>query len=433
MRLTWSRPVSISKMYFSKLLCRAAWLALVVTSVTACGGGGSAPALNSVASTPTLNNLPIPPAVSNALSVTVDAGPAGTGHNVNRLYTDVTICYPGSTTQCQTIDHVLVDTGSMGLRLLSSAMAPALNLNRLTGGGLPLLNCAQFVDNRFAWGPVATADVVLGGKTATSVPIQIIADPAFDNPATACSVGGTAITTAATLGGNGIIGLGLFKEDCGASCTNISNNGFYYTCTTASCTATTGAKASIAQQVKNPVPLFAADNNGVLIDLPAASPADASSLSGSLIFGIGTQSNNQMTSGGVLTTSSAGYITTLLAGQTLNTSLIDTGSNALYFDAGTIPTCAGGGGARFYCPSSRIILSTTLVGANALSIPVSFSIDNALGLFAGAPKAVLPTLSGPIGDAQTVDWGLPFFYGRRVFSGIEGQASSLGTGPFYAF
>ena len=177
-------------------------------------------------------------------------------------------------------------------------------------------------------------------------------------------------------------------------------------------------------------PLFAADNNGVLIELPAVSPADASSLSGSLIFGIGTQPNNQMTSGGVLTTSSAGYITTLLAGQTLNTRLIDTGSNALYFDAGTILTCAGG---RFYCPSSRIILSTTLVGVNALSIPVSFSIDNALGLFAGAPKAVLPTLSGPIGDAQTVDWGLPFFYGRRVFSGIEGQASSLGTGPFYAF
>src|SRR5659263_155369 len=180
-------------MYFSKLLCRAALIALVVTGVTACGGGGggSAPALTSVPGTPTLNSLPIPPPVSNALSVTVDAGPAGTGYNVNRLYTDVTICHPGSTTQCQTIDHVLVDTGSTGLRLLSSAMAPALNLNRLTGGALPLLNCAQFVDNRFAWGPVATADVVLGGKTAASVPIQIIADPAFDNPATACSVGGT--------------------------------------------------------------------------------------------------------------------------------------------------------------------------------------------------------------------------------------------------
>ncbi len=142
-------------MYFSKLLWRAAWAALFVTGVTACGGGGSAPAPKGVAGTPTLNARPSPPAVSNALSITVDLGPAGTGHNVNRLYTDVTICSPGSTTQCQTIDHVLVDTGSSGFRLLSNAMALGLNLNRLTGaGGQPLLNCAQFVDNSFAWGPV---------------------------------------------------------------------------------------------------------------------------------------------------------------------------------------------------------------------------------------------------------------------------------------
>lgn len=421
-------------MYFSKLLCRAALIALVVTGVTACGGGGggSAPALNSVPGTPTLNSLPIPPAVSNAFSVTVDAGPAGTGYNVNRLYTDVTICHPGSSTQCQTIDHVLVDTGSMGLRLLSSAMASTLNLNRQTAtSGLPLLNCAQFVDNTFTWGPVATADIMLGGKTAVSVPIQIIADPPLDSLAAACSTG-TLMNTAATLGANGIIGLGLFKEDCGANCTNITNNGFYYTCTTASCTTTTGAKVSIAQQVKNPVPLFAADNNGVLIDLPAVSSAGASSLSGSLIFGIGTQSNNQITSGGVLTTSSSGDITTLLAGQTLNTSVIDTGSNGLYFESSTIPNCVGSN-AGFYCPSSRTTLSATVLGANGSSSPVSFSIDNASALFAGGTNAVLPTLSGPIGDAHTFDWGLPFFYGRRVFIGIEGQASSLGTGPFYAF
>lgn len=405
----------------SNFLNRAAVLALVMLLVTACGGGGgSAP----VPSTPALNNV---------LNITVDAGPAGTGYNVNRLYTDVTICQPGSSTQCQTINHVLVDTGSTGLRLLSSVMAPALNLNRQSvSNGLPLLNCVQFVDNTFAWGPVATADIVLGGKTAASVPIQIIADPTFNSQAAACSAGGTAITTAAALGANGVIGLGLFKEDCGGGCAAIANNGFYYTCTDATCAAVTGAKTSKDQQVKNPVPLFAADNGGVLIELPAVNSAGASALSGSLIFGIGTQSNNQFTSGAVLTTSASGYITTVFAGQSLSTSFIDTGSNGLYFDSSTIPSCTGSS-AGFYCPTSLTTLSATLRGANAVTAPVSFAVDNATALFAGGTQTVLPTLAGNIGDSNTFDWGLPFFYGRRVFIGIEGQSSTLGTGPFYAF
>lgn len=406
-------------MCFRNFFSRAVLAALVATLVASCGGGGgggSAPA----------------PALSNAVRVTVDAGPPDTGYNVNRLYTDVKICQPG-TSQCQTIEHVLVDTGSTGLRLLSSVMAPALNLSRLTGsGGFPLLNCVQFIDNTFAWGPVATADIVLGGKSAASVPIQVIADPSLSPPASACSVGGTAITTAKILGANGIIGLGLFKEDCGLGCTTITNNGFYYTCTDASCTATTGTKASIERQVKNPVPLFASDNNGVLIDLPAVSLTGSPSLSGSLIFGIGTQANNQMASGAVLKTNSSGYITTLFSGLSLNKSFIDTGSNGLYFDLDSIPVCVGAG-AGFYCPAARTTLTAELVGSNAVSAPVAFSIDNAQTLFASYPNAVLPTLGGTMGYAQVFDWGLPFFYGRRVFIGIEGEASSLGTGPFYAF
>lgn len=427
-------------MCFNNFSSRAAALALLVMLVTACGGGGgggSPPpqAATSVPGAPPLNTLPSPPAVSNALGVTVNAGPAGPGYNVNRLYTTVSICLPGSATQCQTIDHVLVDTGSTGLRLLSSAMAPALNLNRLTGtSGLPLLNCAQFVDNSFAWGPVATADIVLGGKRAASVPIQIMAEPSFNTPPAACAVGGSAINTAATLGANGILGLGLFKEDCGSGCTVIPANGFYYTCTDLSCTAMTGTTASTTKQVKNPVPLFASDNNGVLIDLPAVGSAGAPSLSGSVIFGIGTQPNNQSASPAILTTSPpTGSFSTLFSGKTLATSFIDTGSNGLFFDSGSIPTCAGAGNTGFYCPSALTMLTATLVGANAVTIPVSFSIDNALMLFTTHPNAVLPTLSGPIGDANTFDWGLPFFYGRRVFIGIEGQASTLGTGPLYAF
>jgi hypothetical protein len=409
--------------YSNNFMIRTVAAVLLLSLLGACGGGGGAASSSS------------PAAASNVIPVTVDLGPSG--NDVNQLFATVTVCQPGSASQCQTIDHVMVDTGSTGLRVFSAAIAPALNLPRMTGSsGLPLLNCAQFVDNSYAWGPVAVADVVLGGKTAASIPIQVISDPAYNALARPCSSSGSAsaINSVAGFGANGILGLGLFKEDCGTWCTSHVANGFYFTCTNAACTASIATTASTAQQVKHPVPLFATDNNGVLIDLPAVSAAGAAKLSGSLIFGIGTQSNNQSTSGTVLTTDSTGNISTQFAGRTLSTSFIDSGSNGLYFDSTTLASCALTSGANgFYCPGSLTNLSATLVGANGRTATVAFSVGNALALFADPSLAVLPTLAGPMGDAQTFDWGLPFYYGRRVFMGIEGQASALGTGTFYAF
>jgi len=31
------------------------------------------------------------------------------------------------------------------------------------------------------------------------------------------------------------------------------------------------------------------------------------------------------------------------------------------------------------------------------------------------------------------DWGLPFYFGRSVFTAIEGKATPGGPGPFFAF
>ena len=425
----------------NKFMFRAAVMALVLSLVTACGGGGgSAPAVTTVPGLPSLNALPDVPAVKNQQGIYVDAGPKDTGYNVNRLYTDITICHPGmstagSATQCQTIDHVLVDTGSTGLRILASAMSSALNLSRQTAAsGFPLLNCAQFVDNSYAWGPVAVADVVLAGMTAKSVPIQVIGDPAYNGLASACSVGGTALTTAAIMGANGIIGLDFFKEDCGAGCATVTHNGSYYTCTNANCTSTVNTRVALAQQVQNPVSLFATDNNGVLIDLPAASLPGVPSLNGSLIFGIGTRSNNQLlASSRVLTASADGYVTTLLGSKILATSFVDSGSNGLYFDFSSIPRCSGIDSLVFYCPTSQLNFSATLEGTNAQTLSVIFSVDNASGLFSTGINHVLPTLAGNMGDATSFDWGLPFFYGRRVFVGFEGATPAVAPGSFYAF
>jgi hypothetical protein len=392
---------------------------LALLALLAACGGGSAPASSTSPATP-----------GNVLAVSVDAGPAGS--SVNQLYTTVTVCRAGSASACQTIDHVLVDTGSTGLRLLSGVLSNALQLApRSAAGGYPLLSCAQFVDNTLAWGPVVSADLQLGDKTAANVPIQIIGDPAFDALAPACGFG-SAMRSAAELGANGILGLGLFPQDCGANCTLSAGNGFYYTCADARCAAAVGTTVSRANQLQNPVALFASDNNGVLIDLPAVAAGGAVRLNGALVFGIGTQSNNQPGSATALTTDSSGYIATLVSGRSLSTSFIDSGSNGLYFYSRTLPTCPGAA-SNYYCPGVLSSLAATLTGANAVQTTLSFPVANALALFADSSLAVLPGLSGTSGDQRSFDWGLPFFYGRRVFTGIEGKTSSLGAGPLYAF
>ena len=363
------------------------------------------------------------------LAVTVDSGPPGASA-FNSLFASVTLCQAGSTTQCQTIDHVLVDTGSSGLRLLSGVLSPALNLRRVSQGGLALVNCVQFVDNSFAWGPLASADIKLGGMTAANVPIQLIGDAAFNVTASACA-SGTPMISAADLGANGILGLGLFREDCGDSCTNQSDNGSYFRCVDVACTAVTGASVAKEQQLQNPVPLFPSDNNGLLIDLPPVSAAGASSLAGSLIFGVATRSNNQSNGAAALSTDSFGLFTTVLSGQVLDASFVDSGSNADYFPSATLATCSEPKYNGFYCASRSF--PVTQRGLNLTSKAFTFSVANAASLFADSSKTVLPGLSGPSGNSASFDWGLPFFYGRRVFFGIDGQTSSLGVGPYYAY
>ena len=387
-----------------------------------CGGGGGAAGPNPTVSVPAGNN---------AMPVTVDLGP--NGDSVNRLYASVTLCEPGNANNCQTIEQVVVDTGSTGLRLLASALRSDLNLGRLKGSqGLPLLNCIQFVDNTHAWGPVATADIRLGGKTAAAVAVQLMGDTATAALSGDCAAG-EALNTVASLGGNGVLGLGLRRQDCGSGCVASSGNGYYFSCTSAACTSVQGSVASLQQQLSNPAALFASDNNGLLLDLPAVAAPGAAGLSGALIFGIGTQANNQALSATLLSTSTNGYLTTVLRGRSLNRSFLDTGSNALFFDSSTLARCAGTGRLRFYCPDTAANFSAQLFGQNGSSKSVNFIVDNAQGLFASPLKAALPTLAGALGDSTSFDWGLPFFYGRRVFMGFEGQATPLGNGPFYAF
>ena len=62
------------------------------------------------------------------------------------------------------IDGVLIDTGSVGLRVLASALSLPLS-QQTDAAGNAIGTCGQFQDG-YTWGPVKTADIRIGAVSA---------------------------------------------------------------------------------------------------------------------------------------------------------------------------------------------------------------------------------------------------------------------------
>ncbi len=391
--------------------------ALATSFFVACGGSSSKP--NVIAG-----------AASNVQTITVNSGPSN--NYTNGVFTSVTVCVP-STSNCQAIDGVLVDTGSYGLRLLSSTGGGALTLslpNQTGSDGNPIGECAPFVTG-LTWGPVATADITISGEKASALPIQVI-DGSFAALPAGCASFGVpeqdTLTGQNGLRANGILGVGLLVQDCGTACmqTGSANPGLYYDCASSGCTVTTVA---LAQQVQNPVAAFPTDNNGVIVELPSTS-APTSSLTGALVFGIGTETNNAVTNATVFPVNSNLEFNTGFNGQTYP-AFVDSGSNAYFFLGPTttgLPLCSDD--TSFYCPGSNTNFSAT-TSSGGSSETVKFTIGNADSMFSDSTAFVFPTLGGP--NTGTFDWGLPFFFGRNIYTAINGKSTPSGQGPYWAF
>lgn len=505
-------------------------LGLLAAAVLAsCGGGGGGGSSSS------------PPVTVNVAPLVVDAGPTLPAnyacstadstlggctpgspiYAVNTPYVSVKVCLPG-TNNCMTIDHVSVDTGSSGLRLQYGAIANLTSTSGNSGSnffaampttanqtGNATAECVQF-GSGYTFGPVVNLDVyvmtgsgttyeksagvnvqIAGGTTASTTDVSGASNLA------SCEAGLPSMNDIYAMGGNGLIGVGLFVNDCvtGQTCPSGLGVNMYYNCTSAGCQE---ASVNATQQVANPVATaiasdtnLATDTNGVILSLPTvasmpvtvASNAPPPSISGSLLFGVGTRTNN--TPGSTVLT--AGYQNSALAdfaninvnlsttsgssaypytgtGTTTGTyspySFIDSGSNAYFIPALNIACDTAIGG--WFTPSSTLTYNLTLAGSpdpNVNNRPVvqnqattTLTIANASTLFntgniayssLAAPSAScsggMPSASAstPNSSNMGIDLGLPFFYGRSVAVVNEISHITQGTttyyGPLWAF
>ncbi len=406
------------------------FLALCLSALlSACGGGASTSSTvisgsGAVGFPQSAASLRDP----NVMAISVESGP---GNNVNIPYVSVTVCKPGTTT-CKTLDHILLDTGSTGLRIFASVLnaAPALALPpQQVGSSSTITECAQFL-NAVAWGSVKLADVRLGGKTAASVPVQVL-EPNLPTALSNSALCGSApvMTQPSSVGANGVLGLSLFVND----------KQRYFDCVSPS------SRCSIAiapgLQVQNPVALFdsdsngVSDNNGVLVQLPALTSNGARSANGYLVFGVDTRDNNRLGSANVVPVNPfSGFFSTAINGISRDNSFIDSGSNGLFFNDpltnSPLSTSCNTASFGFYCPVLTQNMTASIQLART-SVDVKFSIVNADSLVQSGNYA-FNTLGGKF-DNASFDWGLPFFFGRSVFTVIEGHPVGTLTGPFYAF
>jgi hypothetical protein len=400
---------------------RGAFAASLCLAVISCGGGGGKAGVSPAQ----------PTAANNVASVIVDAGPTPGQPSINTLFTTVTLCVPGSTTQCTTIDHVQVDTASFGFRVLAAALPSGFTLPVLMlPNNASLVECTVFGDG-YSWGPVARADFTIAGESVASMPLQIIGDSRFSTVPTACSSTSTVANeedTVAAFGANAIIGIGVEPSDCPA-CAQQTGPAVYFACTSA--TACTETIVPVADLVPNPIADFATDNNGSLVVLPAVPLAGMATVTGSLIFGVDTQTNNQSGSQTVVSINpNNAQLTMVYKGSTLSDSFIDSGTNGIYFSDTAQTTCTDA--PTFYCPSATENLALGIHLLNGGTFNTNFNVVNADTLTNGI--TAFPGLAGTLpASLDGFDWGLSFFYGKRVATVIAGETTSVGTGPYIAF
>jgi hypothetical protein len=364
--------------------------------------------------------------VTNAMPLEVSA--FGTSGTPNRLFTTLTIC-DTTNSNCQTIDHILVDTGSGGLRIFKQALTVGLT-QVLNNQGAALAACEAFASGN-AWGPVQTASVKLASEPAITIPVQVI-DATFGTQSrpSPCDTGAWSSPTD-RLQANGILGIDVGLPD---------PEGSYFTCQANTCTQFT---PSAAQLVANPVLALPADNNGVIINLPGIPDDGQATAHGTLMLGIDTTWNNDpktYSANPVVTVNlnssdPSGSSTT--ADQVAFLSfLVDTGSNMYFFTDPAITLCdsltnkLGLGGP--YCPGAPKNFAVRVTGTNGSVWNFQVWIRDQPTLTATGNLA-FNDLGADVKNPDLFIAGLPFFYGKQVYVGFATRSSSLGNGPLYGY
>lgn len=370
----------------------------------------------------------------NVVPLVVDRGYNGLASNTS--FITLTVCIP-NTNDCQVLDHVFVDTGSTGLRINQSALN--INLRSINFYESTIYQCMKFGEG-YTFGPAATADVRIGGETAKNIPVQVFNDVDHSNVPTDCS-NGLPFADLNNFGAKAIVGVNPYSNP---------NNNYtgVYTCRESQPCAKVENPREIPVQLNlNPVVAFSKDNNGLIINLPPVNFAESSALVGYMVFGLDTQNNNQVNSSPVKVLGSSnpdfqvGYFHANSNSLNSSYAIFDSGYQTYYFYDANMAQCTlpNPDGHSYYCPNSfPQYWSSRISSYNSADIvgEISALIIN-YEVTLGLHDTVVPGLGEVASQVDNLTiYGLPFFFGKRVYIGLMGESGNqtpLGIGPAWGY
>lgn len=394
-------------------------------SFTGCGGGGggdsrsgnvdwaSDPIVNLPSQAIPANTQPPVAAAANVLPISVGVG--------NKFLVTLKVCVPGGGL-CQMVDKIMLDTGSVGLRIHASAL-PVLreHFPKQNQMGEILAECALF-GNFYTWGSITRADVRFSEREASSLPLQVYEDsalPKVDTTGCGKQIGSLRNPDPSIVKFNGVLGIRGTRLD----------RQLYLRCQPNSNTCFTAALAD-DKLLPNPLLTLPEDNNGYQIVMPLIPESGATRVTGALVLGLNTQTNNRFTevSGEtpkMLALDAQQRFALHIAGASYG-ALIDSGTSVNVLPSLNFPSCRE----NFqlgYCPGSAVQQAIRLASASQPSVvfDASLPIGNALDLQVTNFPALINIASATPATVNAFGiqalLGAPFFYGRRISFSIDGQ------------
>lgn len=386
-----------------------------IVALTACNNGSSSSA-------------------TNAPSVPISIGSGMNGYGINTMYVSITLCRDQSGTSCQTIDNIILDTGSFGLKINKSALPESFieTLPRVTTNDDQMVYACNTFGSGYVFASEHYASLHLANDYTNNVVVQIIENAPTDEIPNSCVAKGP-FDNFENFGANGIIGVNpaltlsnssilLYRKDV---------NGIYQA-------LSESETSSVPILNQNPLPSLQHNNNGFVIAIPPTLQNTNTNIAGKLILGVNTGGNNLITKKTNLIVASESSLSTVCNSgcfyskienpESTIPAVFDSGTNSWVFISNNIPICSYG-----YCPESPFVWNSWVFSYNfaaneSYQVTGIITKDEESG-GEDLSFSVMPGWGYENTNNETL-YGSPFFFGKNVYIVFPSKKSSS---PIWGF